>query len=342
MKFIVTTYPGIHLKGKGIDDVDSSSVVGTIVDNIQAHPVYSRLPSSSDPSISLVLITSDSFARILDTDPMCMWYGGAEGELFRITGNTGIKYRKVVRTPSESKSKKEKNNPNKFSPASKSLYVAAYKSVMVMLSDRQGGDEASDEQKTNLVRLTASEDEIMEHFDGNNLPSLDIKNPELPLLSRRGKYMFVYFLKHDDTSLTGTPKNYDEFMYDLVQSTVESYNAIQGVQPLRAPADMDELKASPIGEKIEIIIIYNNDKNQTPVPIKTNSHIPYVTYFAAQQIPMALSRHCEQPSFLLLTPTLQQDRQELREIYTMHGITLDLSMTVEQLNLKSNSRLVYM
>lgn len=341
MKFIVTTFPGIHLKGKGIDEVDSSQTIGSVIANIRTHPVYSRLPSSGDPGISLVLITSDSFARIMDTDPICMWFGGSEGEIFRITGNTGIKYRKVVRAPAEPKSKKVKNNPEKFSTVSSDLYVAAYKSVIVMLMDRQGED-ATEEQKSNLVRLTATSDEVRTHFTNNNLPDLNIGTPTLPIISRRGRYMFVYFLKHDDGTVTSTPKNYDETIFSIVRSTVDSYNSIAGVTQLKQPSDMDELKSSGIGDKVEIIVVYNNDKNQTPVPVKTNSNVSYVTCFAAQQIPIALSRHCEQPAFLLLTPLLDQDRKELREIYTMHGVTLDQSMTIEQHNLKSNSRLVYM
>jgi hypothetical protein len=338
MKFNIHAFPSTPLKGKGIDDIsDSSITVGTIVKNIKE--TYPDLPSSKDEDASLILLQSEAFSRIMDTDPMCMWYGGAEGDIMRVTGNTGIRYRKVARAPAESASKKEKQNPDKFSEASVTLYTKAYGSVIDMIADRQGDNSNPDL----LESIRAPPDVITNRFNNNNLPSLDIGFDEV-ILSRSGRRIFVFFLKHavsiKENPMLGSHKDYDTAILDKVRVCVNEYNKT-AAKKLKEPSSIDEVRSSVYAEHFEIIIVYNNQHNAVPVFIKTNSMFPYITAFAAQQIPMSLSRHCEQPEFQLMTAKLEGDRRELREMYTMHGVLLDNSKTIEEMSLKAGSKFVF-
>lgn len=305
--------------------VNENTRIGDIINDLRRQ--Y-RVPDA----VLIFLPGVDAFARIFDTDPMNLWYGGNIGDIYRITDRSTIKYRQVTKAIPESKSKKEKNNPNKFSPASAMTYFKAYNSVIDMMRGRQAlkPDQASE---ADSFRKPLADIETI--FNGNDLQMLTINGP----INRKGKVMFAYFANIGDEEFVGNKKaDYQEVIMKYVNMSVESYNSQAAGDGLAPPQLFDELPKSATGNKIEIIIIYNNSGNGTPISTKF-PNIPWITVLSAQSIPMDLSRHCEQPEFMLLSP--DEDRQEIREIYTLHGITLDEEKTVLDLGLKTGSRMVF-
>lgn len=336
MKLNVTTSPNLKLKGPGIDNVEPELTIGELIKNI-----VTKYPHLETEGQTIIYIhDKDTFARIYDTDPVNMWYAGDIGDIYRITNSSTMRYRMVVKATPESKSKKEKNNPNKFSKATAETYFKAHNSIIDMLRDRQG---LSPEQPSTVDNYRYDKGTVKSHFSSNRLDLLEIKDDAF-IVNRRGKRMFVFYLDANDDILLGGKKN---AFWDLVQNytikAADSFNSNKAVKVKLTPpepAATTSADAVKFAEYVEIIIVYNNDENATPITSKVPK-IPYMQFFSIQSIPMSLPHHVEQPEFHLLIPKNTDERNEIRGMYRIHGMELDHSATIADCSLRSGSHLFF-
>jgi hypothetical protein len=333
MKIQVFTAPNITLKGDGIDDIDLNQTASNLIKKINRN--YPGLKTKKETLIYLA-DKGESFSRIFDNDPMTLWYGANIGDIFRITNSSTMRYRKVVKSIQITKSK-DKANKEKFSTVSAELYYKAHNSVIDMLRDRQG---VKPEEKSSADKFRHSKEFIMEIFP-NRMDDLNVNEF---IVNRRGKCMFVYYVEPSNDIITGASKiGFRNLINSYCQKATDSYNSFPGIKTkleypnLSSPSSPESQK---FNDHVEIIIIYNNDRNSTPYYTKEHP-IPYITFFSVQSIPVSLPYHVEQPEFHLLTPRITEDRDEIRDTYSVHGIMLDPKKKLSEYNIKSTGKIIY-
>jgi len=278
-----------------------------------------------------------------------MWYGGQIGDIFRIINSSTMRYRRVIKALPEPKSKKVKNNSGKFSNVTANKYYKAHNSVIQMLLDRQRESESDSKLDSSLIlnKFRKSYENVQTYFTQDNLYEMNIGEHET-IMNKRGKRMFVLYLKRNDDRMLGNKKSaFYSMAQDTINEIIDIYNAdssgIRNMSHLNKP-DINKpysVDSVACARRIEVIVIFNNDGNITPVTTKIPS-IPYMQFIALQSIPMPLPQHIEQPEFTILNPLNSSDREEIRDIYNMQGLKLDTTKTLLDYNIKANTKLLFL
>ena len=213
MKLIITTPPNTLLKGDGIDSIDPTITVQTLIDNI-----IKGYPDLDREGHCLIIDHNEQFSRIYDNDPMNMWYGGQIGDIFRIINSSTMRYRRVIKALPEPKSKKVKNNSGKFSNVTANKYYKAHNSVIQMLLDRQRESESDSKLDSSLIlnKFRKSYENVQTYFTQDNLYEMNIGEHET-IMNKRGKRMFVLYLKRNDDRMLGNKKS---AFYSMAQDTI--------------------------------------------------------------------------------------------------------------------------
>lgn len=339
MKLHIFTPPNKQLKGVGIDEVDPSITIGQLKTNI-----IKSYPHLKSDDMSLMFDKSGGFSRIYEMDPMNRWYAGMIGDIYRITDDH-VRYRKVIRGQVAKKAEKSKEGQatKKADKSKQDLvtyknYYRAQDTIINMLRDRQNMEDG---KMSAVDRYRKTEKEVNDIFNSNDLDLLNIGDKEM-IVNRRGKRMFVYYLaKDNDTIASNRAAQFKELIQTYTDNAIELYNSSPYVvNKLKTPNINDPNSCRMIAEKIEIIVVYNHQNNAVPIYTKTTP-VQYIQFFSVQELVISIPKHIDQPIFHLLDPSKKEERDEIRQMYSLNGMILrDPDMTLNHYGVKEGAKLL--
>lgn len=333
MKLVITTSPNKPLKGIEVTD---SSLVSNVLDEIK-----SMYPEEYSEDKMLIVDKSSKLTRIMTTDPVNLWFNGRIGDIYRITGNSTMRYRRVVPYRSTTRTKSRKSNPNKHSEATNKLYFKAHNSVIDMIRARQG---LAEDQPSVIDKHRRSFDEVTKMFNDDTLEELNISTNKHFITNSRGQRIFVYYLsKTDDSPSSKGTKAFVKLANDICTEVTETYNSHPATRIKLEPPSISNVtspQSKKFAEHVEIIVVYNNETNGAPVSSKL-PHNSFIQFFPVQRLMMDITKHVDQPHFHLLNPQDKVDRKQIREIYALNGKLLDPSRKLSSYGFKDSVSLFY-
>lgn len=327
MKLQILYLPNKLLAGPGINDVKPDMKISDILDNIQEQGINTK-------NRELVIDKSAGFSRIAENDEANRYWNGHIGDIFRITDDSSTRYRMVIKAIPKAK---DKGKPTPLPNVTANMYVKAYSTLLEMLRDRQGLD---DQTKSVVNNYRRSADVIKGLFDDDQLNQLDIVNDPIP--NRRGRLMFVFFLKKDDDLPVSNKKQvFMGLVSDIVTTVTERYNNITGSNIERPKLENPMSPESrAFNDAVEIIVLFNNRPNGTLTSSKVQP-MPFIQFFSVQQMTFNIMRHIEQPYYYLLDPNNLKDRSEIREMLNLNGVILKRDRTLASYNIKDGAKLIF-
>ena len=303
----------------------------TISELIQTH-----LKKSADDESILVIDRNQNFHRITVDDAVCRHYNGKPGEIFRITDGSAVRYRVVV--PSITLTK-EKAKP-KEKRVSDSIYASAYENILTMLQDRGCDPEL-------VAKFSIPRDQLLSYYQSGAIQSLTIPGlePTDPqLIDSRGRAVYVFFLSPDkDVIISRRGTDYRAVLVSYMNDVIKHHNSVKDAgEPDMAQLDVGSLQVEDdvrgFAEKFEIIIVHNNPtgKGEYDVGINPKFH----QTFAVQNLSFVVTRHVDQPIFVLLNPQDPDHRKEIRHIYAQNGRMLEGDKKLSSYGLRDGVRLI--
>lgn len=333
MKLQILTPPNRPLKGKHIDEIDPNMTVNELINNILEQYPELKLPHDEQRVLITDKNTGSSFSRIILDDIMNRWYGGWIGDMYRITNASSTRYRVVIGNNSK------KYEKFKASETSSTSYFRAHNTVLDMMRDRQGIQSG---QTSTIDKFRRDESVINELFINDQLNSLDIR--EDMIVNKRGKRMFLFYLKRNDTIPASNRKQaFVKLCNDLTADATSLYNAHPAIRKQLELPDAENptsTTAKEFADKVEIIVVYNNQYGDIPTSSKTEP-IPYIQFFSVQELVFPYPEHVEQPQYYLIDPKNSDDRKEIRDMIRLNGIQLEPERTIDSYNLKDKTRLIF-
>lgn len=268
-----------------------------------------------DEETTLIIDKSSCFKRIAQDDPVCRYYRGRVGDIFRIRNTNSVNYRMVVKPTVSSSAKK-----TLAMEATAELYYKAFNTTIAMLMARQNPDDA---KVTDGKRVSQSD---MEQIIGNdNYDQLNLD----AIPNKHGQLMYVRFINREHKELTFAKLKSSQIMPEIGR-IISQYNALQGVVPI---TDIDD---GDLSKKIDIIFIYNNSKGTLIPDLKLSSD--FAQLFSVQQLSFDITKYAEQPEFTLLDPN--ENRAEIRDQYRQNGQVITREDTLDTFNLKENNKII--
>ncbi len=268
-----------------------------------------------DEDTTLIIDKSSCFKRIAQDDPMCRYYRGRIGDIFRIRNPNSVNYRMVVKPTVSGVVKK-----TLAMEATAELYYKAFNTAIAMLMARQRPDDA---KVTDSLRISQADMEKIIANENYETLSLDT------IPNKHGQMMFVRFINREakDKSFARL-KN--EYISPEIGRIITLYNALPNVTPVESVDDAD------LSKKVDIIFIYNNSKGALIPDLKLTSD--YAQLFSVQQLSFDITKYAEQPEFTLLDPVV--DRAEIRDQYRQNGQVISREDTLDSFNLKENNKII--
>ena len=340
----VSTYPRLKLLEKEYPDDTTIQQVITEVASASDAGLFTDTPS-------LIVDKSILFMLIGEDDAVNRYYNGERGEIYRILDGSSkhieeeepaegaegaegterldvSRYRIVSRlnVAKEKKKKERKDNAG--------LYQSAHETLLTMLEDRGCDPELVREHE-----LTKSEiGNYYHHGDKIVLP----KPESEPLINAKGKYVYaMYFAKGNEIVTSRSQVKFkQEHLVPFINGTaIDHYNKHNPEAPLDniEMSDLSSLRNPVminIASKLEIIMIYNNalgDTEKISIPYR------FVQLYAVQDIAHNVTKHVDQPKHTLLN--VRHNRDEIREMYSLNGRTLDPTKKLSYYNLRKGTRL---
>jgi len=319
-------YVGKYPQEKLFDGkVDPNMTVGDIIDM--------HLSSASDDESVLIIDRNQNFHRITVDDAVCQHYNGRLGEIFRITDGSAVRYRMVV--PSITLTK-EKAKP-KEKRVSDSIYASAYENILTMLQDRG----CSPDQ---VAKFSIPRDQLLSYYQKGaiqnlTIPGLEATDPQL--VDSRGRAVYVFFLTpEDDVVISRRGTAYRGMLVTLMNDVIKHHNAVNSAD--MAQLDVEDLQVDAtvraFAEKFEIVIVHNNPSGKTEYDVGLTPRFHQT--FAVQNLSFVVTRHVDQPLFVLLNLNDPDHRKEIRHIYAQNGRMLDRDKKLSSYGLRDGVRLI--
>ncbi len=319
--------PNKKITGAGIDLVDPDTTPRDILTRIAT--VYDKTIINLDAkSRDLIVDKTASIPRMALNDPVNEYFNGHQGDMYRIVDDSSTRFRMVAGNTVQNKTK-----TSPFHDVTAEMYYSAYNTVLDMLKDRRSEEDLA-VSEVDKLRITPKKME--EIFVNGQFAQLDIKGVQ----NRRGQYMYVYFLqKDDDTPVTrkrsaGAKGPFKTLVTDLMTATVKHYNTLTG-EAIEVPSLSDERGQNTqiFLDKIEIVVVYNNQQNDAPVKMDVPAQ-----FFSVQQLVFNITKHMDQPSFYLLDPN--KDRAEILDVLSLNGLVLEKDKPLKDFNIKEGAKLI--
>lgn len=316
--------PTKKLTGPGIDTITSNTTPREVLEKIAA-----AHPSLKAEGRSLIVDKTASIPRITLNDPVNAYYNGHVGDMYRIVDDSSTRFRMVAGMTIAPKAAQTQSG---FREVTEKMYYSAYNTVLDMLKDRR--NEGDGQSEVDALRIKP--EDMTALFKDDQMMKLNI----MGVLNRRGQHMYVFFLPKDEESLVsrkrsaGAKAPFKTLVNDLIKTTLDDYKKKKGVE-LSVPVldDPRHPDTQKFLEHIEIIILYNNEHNDTLVKID----VP-VQCFSIQRMVFNITKHMDQPSFYLLDPN--KDRDEILDVLSLNGLVLDKDKPMSEFNVKDGTKLI--
>ncbi len=316
--------PTKKLTGPGIDSITITTTPRQVLEAIAvAHP------SLKAETRSLIVDKTASIPRITLNDPVNAYYNGHVGDMYRIVDDSSTRFRMVAGMTVAPKAAQGQSG---FREVTDKMYYSAYNTVLDMMKDRRNEGDTTSE----VDALRIKPEDMTALFKEDQLSKLNI----MGIQNRRGQHMYVFFLPKDEEALvsrkrsSGAKVPFKMLVNDLIKVALEDYNKKMGAA-LAMPAleDIHHPDTQKFLEKIEIVILYNNEHNDSLVKID----VP-VQCFSIQQMVFNITKHMDQPSFYLLDPN--KDRDEILDVLSLNGLVLDKDKPMSEFNVKEGTKLI--
>lgn len=289
------------------------------------------LNTTVDDDSVLIIDRNQNFHRITVDDAVCRHYNGRLGEIFRITDGSAVRYRMVVPAISLTK---EKTKP-KEKRVSDNIYAAAYENILTMLQDR-GCDSAQ------VAKFSIPRDQLLSYYQKGSIQSLTIPGlePTDPqLIDSRGRAVYVFFLSpEEDVVISRRGTAYRSLLVGFMNDIIKHHNAVHG--STMAELSVEDLQVDSavrsFAEKFEIVIIHNNSSGKSEYDANISPRFHQT--FAVQNLSFVVTRHVDQPSFVLLN--MDKHRGEIRDIYAQNGRMLEGDKKISSYGLRDGVRLI--
>jgi hypothetical protein len=349
MRIQVMAYPSIKVFEGIVDPNQSVRDILTVIQSKSAsQPVWQRIKpdnrsdeaeaeseseSESESGPVLIVDRNQYFHRMPVDDEVNKYYDGKAGEMYRIRDHSSTRYR-IVTPPISMPKDKQKS---KVKQVTGILYASAYDTLLVMLADR--GCDADILGKFSIPRA-----KMLDYYESNNISGITI--PDLSkndiLVNHRDHAVYVVFISPDIDVMTS--RRYSDLKTKLsawMDEIINHYNRITGsvlahVSSDDIDEDADGGALAEFTNKIEIIIVYNNDKGGTEM-VPDLKHKFYQA-FPVQNLSFNVTKHIEQPVFTMLNSI--KDRAEIRNMYAINGRTLASDETLASYGLREGVRLM--
>ena len=318
--------PSKKITGAGIDHVDQNTTPREILARIAA-TYDSVIPNLDALNRDLIVDKTASIPRIALNDPVNEYFNGRQGDMYRIVDDSSTRFRMVAGSTVKNKTK-----TSPFHDVTADMYYSGYNTVLDMLKDRRSEEEHETVSEVDSLHITPKK--MGEIFENEQFTQLDIKG----IKNRRGQYMYVYFLQKDDETpvsrkrSAGAKRPFKALVAELLKSTVKHYNELTG-EDLDVPSTEDVSRTQAFLDKIEVIVVYNNQQNESLVKLDVPAQ-----FFSVQQLVFNVTKHMDQPSFYLLDPNM--DRKEIVDVLSLNGLVLDKDKTLREFNIKDGSKLI--
>lgn len=287
-----------------------------------------------DEKTRVIVDKNQDFHRIPIDDQVNRYYDGKLGEMYRIMDGNCTRYRIVIPPIPQPKDKQKA----KAKMVTGIMYANAYDTILTMLGHRKCDPDI-------LASFSMPRAKICEHYNKGNIHSItipDLRDDQI-LINHRGHAMYVVFVSPDSDVMTS--RRYADLKHMLVNwaaEIAEHYNRTSGSHI--TPFGLEDIDADEPGglldefcNKIEIIIVYNNEKSGTEMSPDLR-HKPYQG-FAVQALSFNVTRHIEQPSKYVLLDG-EHDRAEIASMYSINGRTVDLDTPLSEYNFRDGVRFI--
>ena len=317
--------PTEKITGVGIDSITTSTTPREVLAKIAA-----KYPGLKAETRSLIVDKTVSIPRITLNDPVNAYYNGRLGDMYRIVDDSSTRFRIVSGMSVPTKPVQTGGRV-----VSGKMYYSAYNTILDMLTDRRHEGDT-----TQFDEMRIKPEDMEDVFKDDQLARLNIKG----LPNRRGQQTYVFFLPKDEEALvvrkrsSGAKTPFKSLVNDLIKVAIEDYNEKHPEQPkpLELPTYIEDPRhpdTQMFLEKIEMIIVYNNQHNDSLVKVD----VP-IQFFSVQQMVFNITKHMDQPSFYLLDPNI--DRDEILDVLSLNGLVLDKDKPMSEFNVKDGTKLI--
>jgi DNA-directed RNA polymerase subunit H (RpoH/RPB5) len=316
--------PNKKLTGVGIDVITTTTTPREVLAKIAA-----AHPSLKAETRALIVDKTVSIPRITLNDPVNAYYNGHLGDMYRIVDDSSTRFRIVAGMSAPAKTLQTGGRE-----VSDKMYYSAYNTVLDMLKDRRHEGDVTSE----VDALRIKPEDMTTLFKDDQLTKLNI----MGVANRRGQQMYVFFLPKDEEALvsrkrsTGAKTPFKTLVNELIKTALDDYNSKVPKGDALAPPVLDDERnpdTQKFVEKIEMIIVYNNQYNDNLVKLD----VP-VQFFSVQQMVFNITKHMDQPSFYLLDPN--KDRDEILDVLSLNGLVLDKDKPMSEFNVKDGTKLI--
>jgi hypothetical protein len=292
--------------------------------------------------LNRVIITnrSNTLKSIAANDVVNRWYNGQMGDIYRILDDSSTNYRKVVgERELRPKSKPGEIRSKIYGPLTSVSLYHAHRHSLRMLSYRLGYEPGTAEpgvtdRTIDLVAELApyrkDQAQILEIQKTGKFDQLNV----LHLPMRRGKVAYVYWNVTDSAALLAKKrtKPFIAVVNSLLTRAATDYNRMASDQPslvvpkITAEGTDDDAAMRQFMERIELIVIVNNDDNGSYLP---KVDLP-LQIFTVQELSYDPIAHVDQPSWYLLDPNNKKNRDEILAQLAMDGPILKADTPISE------------
>ena len=325
IQILALAKPNKKITGRGIDQIEHTTTPADILARIAE-----EYPYLMDTERDLIVDKTASIPRMALNDPVNEYYNGHIGDIYRIVDDSSTRFRMVTGPTVRVKTK-----TSPFHDVTDGMYYSAYNTILDMLKDRRNeGEETTSEVEVEKLRIKPMD--IVPLFGNNNFDQLNITG----IPNRRGQLMYVYFIQMTDERpvsrkrSAGAKAPFKELVSSIIKETIDDFNS-KNTEQLEMPPAVDERSPQVLAlqERVEIIVVYNNQSNDNLVKLD----VP-VQLFSVQQLVFNVTKHVDQPSFYLLDPN--KDREEILDVLSLNGLVLDKGHSMSEFNIKDGAKLI--
>ena len=268
-------------------------------------PVKDFLSEEKIPNGKLFFDGSGRITRIGFEDPINLYFGGQENDIYRIEDPTSMRYRIVYNLTDKIVPRDVKKTVAPLSP--EEMLLRAKKTMRELYADRRYDVKAEEEE----------EDEESFVLEGLHI-------------NQRRLYTVLIELEYMKKNIGHLFKS---------EKMIEILSRIQVQFPALTEFDFEKIEQScaEYAKWANIIVIYDNPA-KVNLPVKLKHHHAFLQFFPIQQIQFNISRHVSQPKMTLLDRTT--DREEILELYRLNGEELCPDKTLGDYNLSSDTKLI--
>jgi hypothetical protein len=260
------------------------------------------LSDENVPSGKLFFDGSGRITRIGFEDPINLYFGGQENDIYRIEDSTSMRYRIVYNITDKIVPRDVKKTVAPLSP--EEMLLRAKKTLGELYSDRRYTLNVSDEESL-----------IFEGVHVNNQRRLFTVLVELEYMKKN----IGHLLK-------------SEMMVEVLSRIKERYPSLQEFD-----YEKIEQSCAEYAKWANIIVIFDNPA-KVNLPVKLKHHHAFLQFFPIQQMQFNISRHVSQPKMTLLDRN--ENREEILELYRLNGEELCPDKTLGDYNLSPDTKLI--